>query len=243
MKTIFYTILGLIFFMSSCSLIKKDPVSVPGDTSIESKEFNIEDFSKITLTGNQEIYYEQRADLQPYLRIETDENLFRFFTPIVKKKELTFEKMMEMSPSSFKIYTNSRNLTDVSLKGSGNAYLDGIIKVKNLNIEIEGSGSVIVENLQVKSLSVEIPGTGYAELKGTASSTTYDISGSGTIKADNLVASNVKCKLSGAGNMWVYANKSLLTNLSGSGDIIYKGEPADIRKKLTGVGTITPAEQ
>ncbi|MFV0469869.1 MAG: head GIN domain-containing protein [Dysgonomonas sp.] len=231
--------IGILVLLTSCTLLKKETVALKGDGNIQSQEFPINDYSKVTLSGNQELIYEQRADLDPYLRIETDDNLLRFITPKVKKNELALESVAAVAPTSYKIFTNSRALTELTLTGSGKAYLEGNLNVKNLNLNITGSGSIFVDNVSAKNLSLKIIGAGYSEISGTISKATFDLTGNGKIKADKLQASTVICKLPGAGSMWVYATDELRVNISGSGNVYYAGSPLEFKQKLSGIGTVS----
>lgn len=241
MKTLSVKLFALILLvsLSSCSMMKKNKVVVNGNGNIDNKEYTIGDYSSIILDSNQEIYYEQRASLQPYIRIEADENLLQYITPEIKSKALTFKYLVPVSATTFKVYTNSRDLATVKLTGTGNVYLDGATKVKDLKIEIAGSGSVFVENIQAKSVNVRISGAGAAILAGISGKVNYTITGSGNIKGIELKTNEATCRLSGAGNIWVNTTMKLSANLSGSGDIYYVGKPVDFRRKGNGIGTIS----
>ncbi|NNF18253.1 MAG: DUF2807 domain-containing protein, partial [Flavobacteriaceae bacterium] len=67
------------------------------------------------------------------------------------------------------------------------------------------------------------------------------MSGSGDLDAFDLEADDVEVQVSGSADVEVTANKSLKANVSGSGDIRYKGNPKKVDSRKSGSGDITKA--
>jgi hypothetical protein len=91
---------------------------------------------------------------------------------------------------------------------------------------------------ELKSISL----TGAGDIKingGNASRLDIALSGAGDIKAHNFQVQNVTVKHSGVGNVKIWATNTLTGNLSGVGDILYRGSPR-ININRTGVGKIRP---
>ena len=63
--------------------------------------------------------------------------------------------------------------------------------------------------------------------------------GSGTVQFTRLVANDVKALVSGSGSIFVTATTSLDASVSGSGAILYAGNPQDVTQNVTGSGAIT----
>jgi hypothetical protein len=66
------------------------------------------------------------------------------------------------------------------------------------------------------------------------------IVGSGDIRCGDPKAGSASVKLDGTGNITVYASQSLDTNIRGSGNVLYRGNPAKVNKSVPGAGNISP---
>jgi putative autotransporter adhesin-like protein len=65
------------------------------------------------------------------------------------------------------------------------------------------------------------------------------VPGSGSVELIPLVAGDVRAAVSGSGSIFVTATKRLEGSVSGSGAIIYAGNPEAVTKNVTGSGAIT----
>lgn len=79
-------------------------------------------------------------------------------------------------------------------------------------------------------METAIAGSGDIKLEGLASEAVYTVAGSGDIVADNMVADGVEASVAGSGDIICHARKSLKANVAGSGEIGYKGNPAQVSK-------------
>jgi hypothetical protein len=64
------------------------------------------------------------------------------------------------------------------------------------------------------------------------------ISGSAAIDAFGLQSQNADVDAKDAGSLKLFVTDKLSGELSGSGNIIYKGNPKNVSTKITGSGTI-----
>lgn len=102
-------------------------------------------------------------------------------------------------------------------------------------ISVNGSGDIKLQQINSEKCSASISGSGDIALSGKTSAAQYRISGSGEIEASGLEAVNVEATTSGSGSISCFVNGKLSGNVSGSGDVGYKGSPQTIdfpRKKL-----------
>ncbi|MDR0824768.1 MAG: DUF2807 domain-containing protein [Prevotella sp.] len=238
MKSILYTISICLFALTfqSCSFN-----SIRGNGIIVNKEISISDYQKIDFNGGCELIYEQKADTAPYIRIETDENIFPLLIINIEDNTLTIKSKENINPTKYIIYTNSTGLTDLSISGSMKALLKGKLETSNLDISVSGSGNIIADNLLCNTLSTKVSGSG--DITATGKATTIDsrISGSAKINVTNLIADSVSCSVSGSGEFYVNANDYLNVSISGSGSVKYKGNPK-IEQSISGSGKITREE-
>jgi hypothetical protein len=114
------------------------------------------------------------------------------------------------------------------------------VNVPSLNaVALTGSGNIMVSGIKTESLTVTLSGSGNLFGSGTATSLNITVSGFGNARFTQLDANNVHAVVSGSGTIFVTATKSLDASVTGSGTIIYAGNPQDVTKIVTGSGTIT----
>lgn len=229
---------GLIFLVLTLASwqIKK---SIKGDKNIVKKEFSISDYDKINLSGSNTIVYLQKLGAAPYVAIEIDQNLVDLLDVTVKNKELqiTTKDRVSVNPSKFVVYTNSKELSTVEVRGSGKFVAEGIVQAKELKISIGGSGKCEFNNLEAHNVKGSISGSGKIILGGKGTTSDFSISGSGSIDAKDLSVDDVNASISGSGSMTVAPKNKLNARISGSGKIKYTGSP-EVDKKVSGSGSI-----
>ena len=117
--------------------------------------------------------------------------------------------------------------------------LEAAITVPDLSsLSISGVAGVHIGKLAAKSLTVAISGVGSVDLAGTAETLHVTVSGSGEVMAKDLTTSTTTLAISGSGDATVRATKQVDADVSGVGNIKILGNPATIRKHISGVGEI-----
>jgi hypothetical protein len=106
-------------------------------------------------------------------------------------------------------------------------------------VALSGSGNIVVTGIDAERLEVTLPGSGTLTGEGTATRLDVTVGGSGIAQFTRLVANDVRAVVSGSGSIFVTATKSLDGSVSGSGAILYSGNPPDVTKNVTGSGAIT----
>jgi len=85
---------------------------------------------------------------------------------------------------------------------------------------------------------MKISGSGDIKVNGFAKKFNLQLEGAGDVNASNLQAETAKINISGSGDCRVYATDKLYIQISGSGDVQFRGRPHEIKKKITGSGEI-----
>lgn len=217
---------------------------VNGSGNIVNKEFNISDYNNIQLSGFGDIIYEQRSWETPFLQITVDENILPLLEIKVEDNTLYIRPIdnTNINPSQLKIYTNSLNLNNVGLSGSGKVYLKGEVNSNDMKISINGSGSVASDSLYCERLNLNINGSGKASMEGACNDAEFHIAGSGDIGTYGFQVKNLNCKISGSGIIKSYVHQTLNANIAGSGNIRYKGNPQTVNQSVSGSGNISKEE-
>jgi hypothetical protein len=151
--------------------------------------------------------------------VEADDNLINLVTTGVHDGTLVLG-----TKGSF---TTERPMTvDVTI-----STLDAVV--------LSGSGVVTVEGVGAEQLTVRVPGSGLLNISGTAERLDVSLAGSGDVQLQDLIARDVAATLSGSGRLQVHATSSLEASVSGTGVIVYSGNPSNVTQDVTGTGAIT----
>jgi hypothetical protein len=106
-------------------------------------------------------------------------------------------------------------------------------------LTLSGSGNLVVDGIEAQSLEVALPGSGTLTGSGTVTQLDVTVGGSGTIQFTRLAAKEVRAVVSGSGSIFITATETLDASVSGSGAILYAGNPQELTKSVTGTGAIT----
>lgn len=105
-------------------------------------------------------------------------------------------------------------------------------------LALTGSGVVVASGVDAPSLSLTLGGSGLLRASGVVQQLEVSLSGSGDAQLEQLAAQNVHAVVGGSGRILVNAVKTLHASVSGTGVIVYSGNPAHVTRSVTGVGTI-----
>jgi hypothetical protein len=235
----FFSLLFFTFpFFISCQFARNGIIH--GNYNLVNQRIDITDYDEIVLSIPAEVLYQQFSDSTPYLQIHTDENIFEALDVKIEARKLILNVKNDsiIHPSKLTVYTSSHNLQQVSVAGSGEIYLKGEVNARNFNLEIAGSGDLQADSLLCETIKVRIAGSGSVRLTGASLNAHFSIAGSGDINARKFFAGESKCSIAGSGNIYTFVGEKLDASISGSGDIIYTGEPATVNSSIAGSGKI-----
>ena len=122
------------------------------------------------------------------------------------------------------------------LDGSGDILMQEAL-FKTADIEIDGSGTLRMTDVIADTLNMKIDSSGDSLLKGEVNYQDIAIHGSGSYEARDLQSQVTTVKIIGSGNGNVWVTDEFNINITGSGDITYRGQPA-ITKTITGSGDL-----
>lgn len=217
-------VIAFIALLTSSCILTID--GVVGKGSIVSEDISVESFTSVELATSANVEISKGTELK--VTLSDYENLLDYWDIEVINNSLIIKT------KSFTSFINSKAkviiempepLYSVTLAGSGNVKL--IDSFNDLNdISILGSGNFTSEtDAQYNDLEVLISGSGNMIVNGSVQNLTAKIAGSGNMRLSNLEAQNANCYILGSGNMYINVIQSLKANISGSGDIVYSGNP------------------
>ena len=223
----------MVVMFSSCGLW---PDGAVGKGSIVEQNINVTGFNAIEASSSAEVTVVEGDSLQ--ITLSDYENLIEFWdikvvnnTLVVQTKPLT---SLVNSKAKISVVLPG-DLTEVKVSGSGDIKLNSAFPELE-RVSISGSGNINGNvNSDYSSLNLNISGSGSLSFNGTANVLNAKITGSGKMYLSDLVAKDVICNVSGSGNMYLNAIVSLKVVITGSGDIVYSGNPTvDIQTSGSG---------
>jgi hypothetical protein len=179
---------------------------------------NVAPFDAVELAGANNVVI--RAGAKQSVVVHADDNLLDRVTTEVHSGTLVIGN----TPGSFE--TNAPMSVDIT--------------VPSLTaLKLTGSGNIVADGVDSQSLAVTLPGSGTLSGSGTATNLDVTVGGSGVVRFTTLVAAHAHAVVSGSGSIFLAATESLDASVSGSGAILYSGNPTKVTKSVTGSGAIT----
>jgi hypothetical protein len=242
MKTSIKIALVLIF---SCSLSVGHAQSwfgqkVSGSGNVTTQTITTQKYDAIEAVGFMDIHLKKGTEGQ--ITVTTDDNLQQYVEIEVKNNKLIIKTKKNCNLRTNKgiiITVPFEDISKVILTGSGDIETKDMITANEFNASLFGSGDL---KLAVKSPKVQviIAGSGDVTMSGSTSNLAVELSGSGDFKGFDIESQATNVSISGSGNAKVVAKKNLVARVSGSGDVVYKGNPEKKDVKVLGSGNISP---
>ena len=229
MRSFLALFLFVALSLTACRFFGGERVDGNGIRSTEQR--NVTNFNGVSVSGGMDVI------LVPgnfSVRIEADENLLQYIETELDGNMLEIgpRKGYNLRPEQdIKIYVGAPYFNELEVSGSGSVESQSMIKAENkLLTDISGSGDMKLL-VDAPEVDMEITGSGSVILKGATRKLRADITGSGTLKAFDLLSEETEVEISGAGDAEVYASKVLGVSVSGAGNVSYKGNPPSLNTR------------
>ena len=216
-----FIILSLTFLLIACNAciihMNSFGIAIKGSGNIINEIRELTDFSTVNIVGNLDAEIVLADSF--ICNVTGDDNLVPLVETIV-----------------------SNNTLEISIDGSysTNSPLFVLIKMPVLEkAKITGSGDMIITDVTRDKVVLNISGSGNIVASGRVGDLEAVVSGSGDLSLYELKADNINVTINGSGDAEVWANQSIFALINGSGDIVYKGNPAEVDKHVNGSGDIT----
>lgn len=225
---------GIIFGISSC----QGDLTGEGESVTEVR--NVDVFNSIELDANAEVLLTQGP--AQLMRVEGQRNILDVLTTEVRRGMLqvnTDRSLGEHNP--VRLFITVPSVEALTINGSGAINGQNMMNAEDLRLELNGSGEINLQT-QARSLQGILQGSGDIKLRGSSNELIVNIGGSGDVQAFDLVTERAEVVINGSGDCEVNARNTLKAVVNGSGDIRYRGEPADRQFSMQGSGNIVRAE-
>ncbi|WP_025739871.1 head GIN domain-containing protein [Aquimarina pacifica] len=238
--------LGIILVIICCNTISLhaqwwgNGKKINGDGNVVTKNRTIPEYDQIKVKGSLDVVLVSGTEGK--ITIEGESNLIDYIKTEVQNDVLKIyvQKGYYIKPSYNKkllITAPFKDITQVTLSGSGDINGSDVIKASNFKTSVSGSGDIKL-TVEADKVWGQVSGSGDLILIGSAENLSTNVAGSGDISAYDLKAQNVTANISGSGDIEVSTSSSLKARIAGSGNIFYKGEPEIEDKKVSGSGDI-----
>ena len=229
----------LLVTLSSCEI--NGYRTIRGNGRVISQSRSVSSFSGLSLTGAIDAVITQGAT--ETLRIEAEENILEYIevSNDGDRLRIAIKRGYNIrSKKGIRVYITGPSFESISIAGSGDVRSKGKLTSNGLDLDIAGSGSVVME-IDAPVVRAEISGSGSVKIAGLTQNFESEINGSGEVYAYNLLSENTKVSIAGSGDAEVYASKNLNVSIAGSGDVGYKGNPV-VKKSVAGSGSVHKAD-
>ncbi|MDA7979066.1 MAG: DUF2807 domain-containing protein [Pirellulales bacterium] len=216
-KLIATLILALVA-AAGCTVSTSSPI--PGSGVLALQERELKEFDEIEIRCSATVVV-KIGELQSVL-VQTDDNLIDLVETRVSRDTLRIDCDENLAP-----------VNDVTVTIT-------VARLKDLTIR--GSAEVTVTELFEPEFDLEIRGSGHVAIEGIAHQVEAKISGSGSLDLVKLIAQDVELSITGRGDAHVYAEEELDVRITGTGDVVYSGNPAHIERRITGSGNIRESD-
>lgn len=233
---IFMLLVGLFMFGSRTFHFNSFGFGVSGEGPVKTETRNNGGFHaiessiagdvEVSVSDNFSIEVQAQENLLPILKTEVEDGTLKiYFSENVSRHE---DLKIRVSAPAFDYF---------SLGGSGKIRVMNTLRSENMNMEIAGSGDIVVPQAEFGSANTSIAGSGTIELGGKANALKTTIAGSGDIKAKQMTANELEVEISGSGTVTCDVAQTLKASIAGSGDVYYSGQPA-VETNVSGSGSV-----
>jgi hypothetical protein len=240
MKKLYFLSLIAMLGLFSCRYFGK---RIHGNGSIRSVERPVSPFKEVEANGNIRLIVIQ-GDLKP-VRIESDENLLSYIEVLQEGDRVTIQTRpgLNLIPTGdLNVYVTSPIYKSIDVSGSSDIVgQTRITSTDELLLNASGAGDIVME-VDAPKISAGISGSGSVKLKGQAKDFDVDLSGAGHAYCYDLLTENTSVGISGAGSAQVFASVTLSANVSGAGNISYKGNAKISRQEISGAGSVNKVD-
>ncbi len=171
---------------------------VVGNGNVTTKTINTGNYDAIKGVGSMDVHLEKGSEGN--ITVTTDENLQEYIIVEVKDGALvirTKKNIYLKTKKGIHVTVPFQDISEVSLVGSGDIDTKDPITANNLEVNVTGSGDVVLE-VNSKMLEAKVTGSGDMELSGTTDELEVRVSGSGDFKGFDLQAQNTTASVSGS---------------------------------------------
>jgi len=230
MKNVLLLALGF-FMLQACS------PQITGNGEVAEKRINLQDFDRLRVSGAFTIELRQ-ADRYEVVLV-ADRNLHEVIELSVHKGILRVSTRESIRKAeSLKLRISMPALEGLDFSGATELIGVGNLSGDELYIETSGASEMKLQ-LAYDNLEIKSSGASEGHLTGRADRLLLQSSGASEWQAEELEVAEARVKMSGASNLRLWVRDNLEVDISGAGELLYRGQPA-IQSDISGAATVAP---
>jgi len=208
-----------ILIVAGCTDHVSNPDQVVGSGRLLSQTRSLPPFTGIQVTGIAKVVLTQ--DTVQSLRIEADDNIVDHVTSAVNNGVL----VIGLRQGSY-----------------GKVTVNVFASMKTIDrLECIGTAEfVTAAPIRTDAITCRITGAGTITLSGAATNQTIEVTGTGDVHNFGLISTRCSATITGLGSLELNVTQQLDAIVSGSGLIIYAGNPGVVNKMIAGLGSVKP---
>ena len=199
-------------------------LSITFASAQNKKELKLDSFTKISFRAEGKLYLRQGSPQK--VEVEGDRDYIEELDIRVDGDRLTMGRdnwnfwNWKSGNNRVTIYVTVPDIKAVAVSGSGDLIGETKITSRDLDLNVSGSGSMILEADASGVIDADVSGSGNIELKGKSQNFESHVSGSGKVKLNITVADRATFGLSGSGKVIASGSaQEVKANISGSGEV------------------------
>jgi hypothetical protein len=188
-------------------------------------------FKDIKLSTNASVFIHQNEKSK--ITLETDSNIEQYITTSVKTGKVYHKdgilriignRKLSLRPTKCVIHIYTPDIINLENSGVGNITIVDKLNIENIAFFVSGVGG-IEGTVETNNFVAKISGVGKINLTGKCRNAKIELSSSGTFEGGGFEIEKANVKITGAGGAKVAVSDVLEGEISGSGNIIYSGNP------------------
>ena len=207
-------LLAGLFVLASCT---KERIKGSGTVVTETRALS--NFKKILVSGSNKVHITNGNAFS--VEVKGYSNLLPYFETELNGStlDLHFRNGVSVSNNNIEVLITMPEITPLRSSGSTVADIKGPFNCENLELNISGSGDVLIEGPVVNQFWLSVSGSGNLKAFGmVAVDADVDISGEG--KTELTVTGHLKVDISGSAVVYYKGTPTVESNISGSGKLI-----------------------
>ncbi len=231
---LFAILTGIIFTYNAC---KKETSCTIGNGDVVQEQRELDTFKEVSIIGafTTTIYQGQNSTVDFF----AESNIIPLIRTDVSNLQLRIilqDGSCYSTNQAVAVSVNSPDYEQINIDGSGNVNANNL-NLDELTFNLNGSGNLSTI-IALQKLTLNLTGSGNANIVGNGNQGDYTLSGSGNIYASNFLQDTVYVSNSGSGDVHINVSALLDVTITGSGNVYYKGDPPTIHQNITGSGQL-----
>ena len=227
--------------MAAGSLSAQWGKKIRGNGNVTTETRSVGSYDAISVSNAFTVYLVEGTEGQ--LSLEGEENLLEYVVTEVRgdRLHIKFRKGVQLNSSrnssGLKVRVPVSEISALDVSGACDVIGETRLKSDRFKASMSGASDARLD-LETGDLQAELSGASNLKLRGSAGSFRIQGSGASDLNAFELEAEAVDAEISGSADAEVQVSQQLKANVSGAGDLKYKGNPEKLESKSSGAGNV-----